>query len=432
MKTSSYNLFRKYDNHYLYYNALFNAYLILKPELHHIFESNKENIDQLSNTHPKLFNTLLENNFIVDSQANEYSQVMYSRLNRKFSNSIYHIIINPTLNCNLECWYCYEKHVPGSKISDALINNIKNHIITKFNSEPFCHLVLSFFGGEPMLRVPEVIALIKFIKDFTIQNKISLQVAFTTNGTTINKKVLDTLKDCKSSFQITLDGARAFHDKVRHFKKANKGSYDVVLNTIKKVQENLDDVSINIRINYDSKTLKCAEEMMNDLQFLDNRKATIGLFKVWQVEDTIEQDDLVNAIETILNSGYIVDYSPLAYHDSTCYADNHNQVIINYDGQVFKCTARDFIKENNEGHLLNDGTIQWNTERLIKRLTAPIPEYCKKCNLLPSCPGICSQKSLEGEHLCLLDHMDLSFENYLAYNFKRTTLEEKINATKAI
>ena len=124
MKTSSYNLFRKYDNHYLYYNALFNAYLILKPELHRIFESHKENIDQLSNIHPQLFNTLLENNFIVDSQVNEYSQVMYSRLNRKFSNSTYHIIINPTLNCNLECWYCYEKHVPGSKISDTLIDKI--------------------------------------------------------------------------------------------------------------------------------------------------------------------------------------------------------------------------------------------------------------------------------------------------------------------
>ncbi|HOH74428.1 MAG TPA: hypothetical protein PKW38_01450, partial [Paludibacteraceae bacterium] len=51
------------------------------------------------------------------------------------------------------------------------------------------------------------------------------------------------------------------------------------------------------------------------------------------------------------------------YNDSvreSCYGDKKNQATINFNGDVYKCTARDFKPENREGVLMDDGTIEWN------------------------------------------------------------------------
>lgn len=115
------------------------------------------------------------------------------------------------------------------------------------------------------------------------------------------------------------------------------------------------------------------------------------------------------------------------YGGSACYADNYNQVVINYDGKIFKCTARDFNDENCEGVLTKEGLIHWNTDRLLYRMNIRIAENCKKCKLLPSCPGICSQKKMENqdEVLCALDK-DFTIQDYIIHNFNNKVLEAKI------
>lgn len=81
-----------------------------------------------------------------------------------------------------------------------------------------------------------------------------------------------------------------------------------------------------------------------------------------------------------------------------CYADRYHQAVINYDGSVFKCTARDFAKTNErDGILMNDGRIDWDEKKFNKRLgkTTIENKYCNNCKYLPLCFGPCSQKQLE-------------------------------------
>ena len=86
-----------------------------------------------------------------------------------------------------------------------------------------------------------------------------------------------------------------------------------------------------------------------------------------------------------------------------CYADMVNEAVINFDGNVFKCTARDFSTENRCGVLGNDGRIIWDRSIESRRAIKLSRAVCRTCRLLPLCGGGCTQKSIEytGEDICL-------------------------------
>lgn len=74
-----------------------------------------------------------------------------------------------------------------------------------------------------------------------------------------------------------------------------------------------------------------------------------------------------------------------------CYADRKNYANINYDGNVYKCTARDYTPENALGYLNAEGDIVWHKER-----TRGIDEkayfdnpLCLDCKYLAVCGGPC-------------------------------------------
>ena len=94
-----------------------------------------------------------------------------------------------------------------------------------------------------------------------------------------------------------------------------------------------------------------------------------------------------------------------------CYADKVYEAVVNYDGNVFKCTARDFYSENKSGILSNDGNIIWTENINSRRKTKLSRQICRKCRILLLCGGSCSQKAIEsnGEEICLegLDNEDM-------------------------
>lgn len=69
-------------------------------------------------------------------------------------------------------------------------------------------------------------------------------------------------------------------------------------------------------------------------------------------------------------------------------------MIVNYNGDVYKCTARDFAKTKREGKLNEDGTITYE-ESYYKRMNALYSnKTCQECIIFPIC-DVCSQKRLE-------------------------------------
>ncbi len=82
----------------------------------------------------------------------------------------------------------------------------------------------------------------------------------------------------------------------------------------------------------------------------------------------------------------------------SCYADKRHSVTINYNANIYKCTARDFTKENRAGYINSEGELVWEDNYLERRMNSKFKNKpCQTCRILPLCGGSCSQHAMENE-----------------------------------
>ena len=102
MKNSYYNITIPLSNgRILLFNTLRNKFIILNQEIETL---NDKNLDI------ELYSVLVKNGFIIDEETNEFS-LIEEIYKKSINSSVYDLTIMPTLDCNLRCWYCFEKHI---------------------------------------------------------------------------------------------------------------------------------------------------------------------------------------------------------------------------------------------------------------------------------------------------------------------------------
>lgn len=402
MKWSIYNtIIDNGGDQYLLYNCANNKLMVCVKDIKDLLESNIEKIDVISQIHLDLYNYLKNNRFIVDDTINEAEQYIENIKIEDQSKEFLSLTINPTLNCNLKCWYCYEKHLPNTFISAEVESSIKK-MIGKCISENLKYLHINFFGGEPLLEFDSFIyPLLQYINSLNLNNRFNFSVSFTTNALllTLEKSMLLKELNVPISFQIPFDGGREQHNLV---KKAGDGvsSYDVILNNIQCVLEQ--GFNVLVRCNYTSKNIESFEELVEDMLKIGKdyqNQIAFSFQQVWQTKEEKDTHDKLNNVFKKLECG-TVKFSVSSISER-CYADKENHIVINYNGDVYKCTARDFLSELREGVLLEDGTIEYN-ERYYDRMEEKYNiGNCMKCKIMPIC-NICTQKRLESfeENIC--------------------------------
>ncbi len=414
MKASFYNHFFINNDKVVGYNAISDHFLILEPLLYELFEAGRteDRIEDLKDIHEDFYNTLVSKGFLVENEQNELKKIIEISDKTDFDDSTYEITINPTMNCNFKCWYCYETHIRKSKIDIQTIKNVVT-LIEKVLEEKKTKLKtfqLQWFGGEPLLYFDNtVLPLLEEIYPKFHKSGIQFISGFTTNGLLINQKLLD---NCKRlgvrTFQITLDGHRERHNKVRYISKT-RGSYDEIISNIKLCLKNR--FYVVARINISEETISDLEKILDDFQDLDNimkEYLNFSFHEVWQEEKDLSVDisDIVDKFRAKnFKSSYLAESNATIYN--SCYADKPNHATINYNGDVYKCTARDYLSENKEGILNSTGQIEWN-EKYYKRIgdTRFNNKPCLSCKILPICNGGCSQHRLENENqeYCIHDY----------------------------
>lgn len=391
MKQSKYNTIVSLGKQQVLYNTITNKFVVLSDAIKEALKC--ETVSPLSLK-------LESNNYLVKDDVDEKQMIESLFVQRRFSSKVYQLTLNTSLDCNLCCWYCYETHAKKTNMSLELVKNILLHLEIKSQADPFKILELSFFGGEPLLNYKAIKALLEGVKMLSERFDFDIHLTFVTNGTLINQKYVELLKEFKVRFQITIDGNKDTHNNTRKYKSKLLGtdSYGRIMDNLKLLNEQEAEFYFIVRVNYETDTLKSISKLMADLEFLDKRRTALSLHRVWQHKATEEDSALlIDAINYINSMGFVVSTFPLATNLENCYADNYNQAIINYDGNVYKCTARDFSSEQPFGKLNSLGLIEWNAPLLLDRLALDIPQKCKDCLLLPSCTGICSQKKVEAK-----------------------------------
>ena len=232
--------------------------------------------------------------------------------------------------------------------------------------------------------------------------KIHFNISFTTNGLLINEEFINFFLNNKLNvgLQITFDGYKEEHDEVRYVSKT-RGSYSNIVENIKKILS-YDNFFVQARINYTDKNICNAFKIVDDFtdisEYAKKNQLVFDFHRVWQnskLDDVSEI--LLESCEKMKEKGFRthIQYTPNNVKDS-CYADKRNSATINYNGDIFKCTARDFSQENRSGYLTQEGDLVWENDSLEKRMNAKFRNRpCLSCKILPLCNGGCTQHAVE-------------------------------------
>ena len=237
MKYSQFNSILPYEDKYILHNTFTNHAIVLDPLLKDLIEAAKhEGVDGLNEVHPALYDALCKQDFLIDIATDEVEKVKKVRDAVDFAEDAYHLTINPTMNCNFKCWYCYETHIKASRMNEEISDRVNRFLSTQFEqNQKLQHFVLSWFGGEPLLYYDDIVLpIIQHFNKVAGERKIDTAINFTSNGFLITDEMVQSFKDNKvNSLQITLDGYGPEHDKVRFVSKT-RGSYEKIIENILK------------------------------------------------------------------------------------------------------------------------------------------------------------------------------------------------------
>ena len=397
MKTSQYCIPVDAGAQILCFDSLSKAFILIKKErFKQIYSGDHFLIEELT---PQEIDLLKANGFILSRELEQKEIAIAARYGWCLNKKTYHLIINPTMDCNLGCWYCYETHRRGSRISPELVTAVCEHIRYKYLEDKIESLSLGFFGGEPLLATSETCKIISFAKKFCEESNIQMSLHFTSNGTLLSNKLLEVIGVTPATFQITLDGGQQQHDSIRCFKGSKQGSFQLIQNNISKIINSSEYNRIQLRINYDADTFTETTSLESLIVPLNPSRVTLSLHRVWQIsQEEINEDALFAFLTKMKRLGIPMNLQGYSLSASICYADRLNSCIVNYNGDVFKCSARDFSTENRCGSLNAQGVIAWKYDRLKEYCIYSVPELCSDCILFPSCPSICSQSIIESKN----------------------------------
>jgi putative transcriptional regulator len=366
--------------------------------------------NQLTAKAPGLYAELVRGGGIIPDGENEFENLKRLANEAECSPKSYRLILNPTMDCNFRCWYCYESHITGSKMEIEILHRILLMITRIIETQTELEIFdLSFFGGEPLLHYDEIVRpILNHCRQECQRCDVRLSVNFTSNGFLISDNIIAHLteNDELKSFQITLDGNRKKHNKTR-FPLRGEGSYDTILTNVRRLLDF--GIEVILRINYTASNILSVKDILKDINTINEEKRkllTISFHRVWQdqrkqkLSDSVVADVVALFRKEFPNVSDAFSMNNLRY---PCYADKENEAVINFDGNVFKCTARNFSIENRSGVLTTDGNIIWNKNINSRRMTKLSRRICRNCRILPLCGGGCSQKAIEsnGAEICI-------------------------------
>lgn len=140
----------------------------------------------------------------------------------KRNNSVKHISLNISQSCNLKCIYCYGgegeyglKGLMDEKTAFKAIDWLVQHSLDSKR------LVLTFFGGEPLLNFKLIKKVVRYTKSQSFRKSKEFHFSITTNGILLTSEIISYLNKNKFSVVISIDGDLEIQNRNRPFKRIN-------------------------------------------------------------------------------------------------------------------------------------------------------------------------------------------------------------------
>jgi uncharacterized protein len=398
MKKSNYNFFFPLQNNkILAFNALKNGLAVIDTDT-------KEKIETLENNcipgfDPETLGELEKGGFICKDELDELGLLSIRRHSQQFSGRFLGLTIAPTLNCNLDCRYCFETPYPGM-MDERAINGVIE-FVKKYIDSGIKRFDVAWYGGEPLLGIDIIEKLSRAFITLTEEHKVSYSAYIITNGTLLTRTTAEKLKELKvRGVQVTIDGPEETHNKRRPF-RTGEGSFNRIFSNVK---EATGIIPISLRTNVDTLNVDETLDFYKKLEQEEWFKQSLG--KMINVhygyvrkysssckcskEESLEESDFYSRqLELTRHLSLCTgkfDYFPSL--SSGCGASSINSYVVGPRGELYKCWNHVGTEDKIVGNVFepveyNPLYISYLSESFEKD-----PE-CIRCKYLPICMGGC-------------------------------------------
>jgi uncharacterized protein len=301
-----------------------------------------------------------------------------------------------TLECNLACPYCFEdpfrgRLVMSSETADLLVQKLTERMAAGLD------IAVDFYGGEALLRLELLRGIARRLKEAAALHGVTFMFNLFSNGVLLTRAVVEELVPLGlTAVRLTIDGPPDIHNAQRPF-VSGQGSFATITANLRDVYER---VLIDLNGNYTRDNYRRFPELLDMLieQGINPAQMKQVTFSpVMPRADGSVSGDFGSACactgepwvieahlflrQEIIRRGFPT--SKLG--PSACMIEFANDIVVNYDGSLYKCPVFMGQEEMRVGSLA-DGIGDY---RQSHNMDLWKNDECLECAYLPLCFGGC-------------------------------------------
>ncbi|CRI67808.1 hypothetical protein THIOKS1850008 [Thiocapsa sp. KS1] len=355
---------------------------------------------------PQILGALKRGRFIIEDGVDELAIVQNRKTCGMKDTNRADVIIMPNMDCNFACPYCYEKHDRTNRMTPRTESALKVWLGNVIDEHKL--VLLNWFGGEPLLSPGTILSIGEFARNRCREKGVSLLAHITTNGYALTPSLISRLIDIEIfGYQITMDCPAHIHDRTRIL-RSGKGTFGRILDNVITLCEANDQVKIALRVNFNHKNIDAIPDLL--AQFPQQIRSQLRVVYEPVFGDAAQSatanlagaaisSALTRYYELAASIGFDVvlgglGIGKLAY----CYAEREHQYIVNFNGDVFKCSVGDFAGSGRVGFIDAEGVFVRDQDKWDDWFSMDLfEEHCKDCSFLPLCMGGCRKDRIENK-----------------------------------
>ncbi len=326
-------------------------------------------------------------------------------------------------DCNLRCKYCFAStgdfgggrklldEATGKKAIDFLLENSKGRH----------NLELDFFGGEPLMNMDVVKAVVTYARSKEAEYNKKFRFTITTNGILLNDDIIDYVNREMSNVVLSIDGRKEVNDRMRPAPNG-KGSYDIILPKFKELVEKRGHDQYYVRGTFTRYNLDFAQDVisLNEAGFdqisvepvvtdpaHDYALTEQDLPRIYEeyeklaryIIDRKKQGKGFNFFHFMLD----LDQGPCAIKRLRGCGCGNEYVAVTPDGDIYPCHQFVGMDEWKMGSVY-DGSLNLEMKNQFAKANVYSKEDCRECWAKFYCSGGCNANSLQYAGSILKSH----------------------------
>ena len=249
-------------------NTFSDAQLLVTPDVTGLLDRVKGGYEAFDADERETISSLVENGFIVGSRDEEQQALTKFFTDVREDTEQLRVTILTTLQCNFACDYCFQGdhgdyNKFAAKMSMEQAQGVERWVEQRLDEVHPEKLVITFFGGEPLLNLPVMYYLAERAHAMCEERGVKMLINIITNGLLLTEDVVDRLVPYGlNGIKITLDGDKDTHNRMRPL-RGQQGTFDRIIENVRRVA---DKVPITIGGNFDESSVDSYPDLLDFLK----------------------------------------------------------------------------------------------------------------------------------------------------------------------